>query len=189
MSTAKTRKNSHVILFGPVKDINPECANVLPTYEDVLRCFASVRLQLKGDGSKQPLSSTVANIVAEKLEKIWQRASLPTISRPRIKDMILNYNTKHQTIIKPIKSRVSPGLQIKLSKFKSDSQRLFDICLCKCDSKLMCKCNKLNKIAESEWQFITDQRTERKMMIGNIDKAATLKLMKKMIDKTKANLL
>ncbi|CAH0560405.1 unnamed protein product [Brassicogethes aeneus] len=175
----KTRSNSNMILFGPEIDIDAESAKTLPTYEDVLRCYASVRLDLKGDGSKQPASLIVAEIVAQKLEKLWQRASLPVLSRPRIKDMIINYNNKYQKIIKPFKGRQNTNFTAKLEKFKLDAQKLFDICSCKCSDKTSCKCEKSNKISALEWDFIKDQRGPRKMYIGNVDKKETNKLKRK----------
>nr|CAH7731779.1 unnamed protein product [Callosobruchus chinensis] len=174
----KTRSGLDMILFGSGLDIDAERAKTLPTY-DVLRCYASVRLELKGDGSKQPKSSIIADIVAKKLEQLWQRASLPVLTRPRIKDMILSYNNKYQTIIKPCKSRQNTNLTAKLEKFKADAQKLFDICYCKCADKISCKCEKTKKIPALEWDFIIDQRGQRKMAIGNVDKKETNKLKRK----------
>nr|CAH7743086.1 unnamed protein product [Callosobruchus chinensis] len=175
----KTRSGLDMILFGSGLDIDAERAKTLPTYEDVLRCYASVRSELKGDGSKQPKSSIIADIVAKKLEQLWQRASLPVLTRPRIKDMILSYNNKYQTIIKPCKSRQNTNLTAKLEKFKADAQKLFDICYCKCADKISCKCEKTKKIPALEWDFIIDQRGQRKMAIGNVDKKETNKLKRK----------
>lgn len=85
----QTRANVSMYLFQTEKDIFPEKTNVLPTYEDVIRCFQSVRLKLKGEGSKQPEARAVANIVAQKIDDVWKRASLPILSHKRIIDMIL----------------------------------------------------------------------------------------------------
>lgn len=175
----QTRANRRMYLFDTAKDLLPEKTNLLPTYEDMIRCYQSVHLELKGEGSKQPEVRAVANIVAEKIEGIWTRSSIPTVTRKRIIDMILQYNNKYQSMIKPIKRRKTTHLDEKLEKFKLDAKRLFDICSCKCLSSLACNCTKERKIPAIEWTFITDQRGERKMAIGNVDKEETAKLKKK----------
>lgn len=174
----QTRANRFMYLFGTAKDL-PENTNLLPTYEDMIRCYQSVHLELKGEASKQPEVRVVANIVAKKLEDIWTRASLPIVTRKRIIDLILQYNNKYQSIIKPIKRRKTTFLDEKLKKFKQDATRLFDICSCKCLSSLACNCTKERKIPSIEWTFIKDQRSERKMVIGKVDKEETAKLEKK----------
>ena len=59
----KTR-TSDCRIFGSAKNIFPENAVQLPTYEDVMSCYQSVRLELKGNCSKEPSAASVANIVA-----------------------------------------------------------------------------------------------------------------------------
>lgn len=174
-----TRASDWMYLFGSGKDILPEKNNLLPTYEDMIRCYQSVRLFLKGEGSKQAEAREVANIVAKKIEDVWERASLPVVSHKRIVDMILQYNKKFQTIIKPIKNRDTQFLTKKLQAFKDDAKVLFDICSCKCLNKEACICEKSKKIATIEWAFIEDQRSSRKMAIGKVDKAITAQLSKR----------
>lgn len=181
----KTRVASSMYLFGTEKDILPEKTIVLPTYEDMIRCFYSVRLSLKGDGKKQPESRKVANIVAQKIQEIWHRASLPTLSHRRIIEMILQFNNEYQKLLKPVKSRKTTFLAAKLEKFKNNARRLFDICSCKCKNKLSCNCDKTRKIPDIEWPFIEDQRSIRKMAIGNVDKKVTANIKRKIERKLK----
>jgi hypothetical protein len=68
--------------------------------------------------------------------------------------------------------------------FRSDAQQtLFDIASCKCVDSVSCKCAKEKKVPAEERQFLKDQRTVRKMMIGCIDgrktKALQLKAQRK----------
>ncbi|CAH1103801.1 unnamed protein product [Psylliodes chrysocephalus] len=88
----KTRVSDKLYLFEKAEDLNEEQRQLLPTYEEIIKCFKSFRLHLKGDGSKEPASNEIANIVTQKVSVIWQRASLPTVSHKRIVDMILTYN-------------------------------------------------------------------------------------------------
>ncbi|CAH0562964.1 unnamed protein product [Brassicogethes aeneus] len=168
--TVQTRTSSSAPIFGTKKDIDPDNAITLPTYEDVIRCFHSVRLKQKYDGIKQPSKFSIAAIVAQKVETVWKRASIPFLSRKRVVDMIVGYHTKYQNIIKPIISRDSKHLSSKLSVFKNRSGKLFDISTCKCKGINACKCNKSRKIPKREFNFLIDQRTDRQMVIGRADK-------------------
>lgn len=107
----QTRANACMYIIGSEKDILPEQTSILPTYEEVIRCFQNIRLKLKGHGSKQPEAREVASIVATKIEEVLKKASLPTVVHKRVVDMILQYNKKYQTIIKPFKGRILLFLQ------------------------------------------------------------------------------
>ncbi|CAH0562821.1 unnamed protein product [Brassicogethes aeneus] len=174
----KTRSNLSCPIFGSAKDILPE-ENQLPSYEDLMKCYLSVRLELKGDSSKQPANATVANIVASKVEHVWKRASLPTLSRERIIKLILAYNLKYQNIIKPIKGKISKFLQAKLNNFHKDSNKLFDISTCKCLDLERCSCEKERKVPKAEWSFLQDQKSHRKMKIGGVDEILTKQIQKR----------
>lgn len=176
----KTRAGTSVHLFGAVTDFDFKTINVLPTYEQVILCYESIRVELKGDQSKEPTSNTIASAVAERLELIWQRASLPIVTHKRIVDMILSFHAKYKNIIKPMKSRHTPFLNEKLQKFKNNAKRLFDICACKCSTFQSCKCPKERKVPAIEWPFIIDQRNNRKMVIGTVDHVMTQKLQKRL---------
>lgn len=66
--------------------------------------------------------------------------------------------------------------ELKVNSFKIDcSERLFDIASCKCEFSA-CKCEKSRKVPIQEQKFLLDQRSFRKMTIGNIDRAETKKL-------------
>lgn len=169
----KTRISATCPIFGSAKDIISSEAHELPTYEDIMRCYLCIRLELKGDGSKQPPAALVAKSVAIKVMEVWSRASLPTVSHERIVKLILAYNSKYQNLIKPIKGKMTPFLKNKINLFQKYSKKLFDISSCKCVSREICKCEKSRKVPTIEWPFLTDQRSERKMRIGGIDMAVT----------------
>ena len=63
---------------------------------------------------------------------------------------------------------------------------LFDISSCKCKSFSKCNCERNRKIPEREQSFLTDQRTDRKMVIGNVDLAISRKNLK--LEKRKSSL-
>lgn len=115
------RANTSCSIFGTGKDLFPSDSTFLPTYEDIIRCYQSTRLQIKGEGSKEPSSKSVAALVANKVIHIWDRASIPIVSLDRVIAMILCYNSKYKNLIKPVKRRNTPFLQSKLGKFKNDA--------------------------------------------------------------------
>lgn len=65
--------------------------------------------------------------------------------------------------------------KLKIESFKQSSAKLFDICSCKCENITKCTCEKIRKVSKKEWDFLIDQRTARKMIIGSIDLVTTKK--------------
>ncbi|CAH1111453.1 unnamed protein product [Psylliodes chrysocephalus] len=123
----KTRGQDSHPVFGLGQDFKSQAC--LPTYEEMMQCFFFVQIDLKGDRSKQPPDSEVAKIVANKIQHIWNLASLSTVTHNRIVAMITYYHKKYRNLIKPLKQRNTPFLQSKIDNFKTQSKRLFDICL------------------------------------------------------------
>uniref|UniRef100_A0A6P7FUT2 Uncharacterized protein LOC114334377 n=1 Tax=Diabrotica virgifera virgifera TaxID=50390 RepID=A0A6P7FUT2_DIAVI len=62
-------------------------------------------------------------------------------------------------------------------------KKLFDISLCKCKDFLSCSCT--IKVPVLEREFLTDQRTSRKMVIGRVDQKTTKVLEKRWKRKSK----
>ena len=96
--------------------------------------------------------------------------------------MIAKVKEYHQTFRSIMKSyqskKNSTAFQTKLEKFKDESKKLFDFASCKCKDMENCNCSKEFKIPVMERGFMKDQRTDRKMYIGNCDLRAT-KLLRK----------
>ena len=70
----------------------------LSAYRDVMKHYTYVRLERsnKMNSKEQPSVTEVATIAAKKLEAIWQKASIPTVSRTRILQQVKNYHDKHR---------------------------------------------------------------------------------------------
>ena len=70
----------------------------LSAYRDVMKHYTYVRLEHsnKMNSKEQPSVTKVANIVAKTLAAIWQKASIPTVSRTRILQQMKNYHDKHR---------------------------------------------------------------------------------------------
>lgn len=60
---------------------------------------------------------------------------------------------------------------------------LFDICSCKCTNLECCDCPKDQRVPKIEREFLIDQRTQRRMVIGTVDKPTT-KLLEKRLERT-----
>ena len=101
---------------------------------------------------------------------------------------LLLYHDKYRNILKPFKSRQhDESYLLKLRVFNDEASiKLFDIAACKClDVSHLCKCAKDMKVPQEERQFLIDQRTSRKMMIGHVDIIGTKKLQKRQKRKAK----
>lgn len=164
-------------IFGTAEELP---INVLPTYEDVMKCYlfhasdlTENKKQLKG------LVGDTAEKVSSKIEELWEKASIPVIDHRSIVRRIRGYHDKYRMLLKPYKTRKLTQTYINsLEKFKMESKRLFDIAACRCDISKVCNCEKSRKVPLCEREFIQDQRSERKMCIGGLDRKSTKKNLK-----------
>lgn len=130
---------------------------------------------------KEPAFAEISEFVVDKLEDIWNKASIPVVSRKRIVKLLQTYHTKYLNLLKPFKSRQNNSTyKTKIQSLKNEaSTRLFDIAACKCDltsEPVLCICEKSRKVPAIEVPFLLDQRSARKMAISNIDIIQTRKI-------------
>ncbi|CAG4932315.1 unnamed protein product [Parnassius apollo] len=152
--------------------------NVLPTYSDVMKYYVFVSVARCAEKGRQDLLQASCDIVATEIENIWKRDSLPIVQHKTIVSKIRSYHDKHRALLKSNqKSKDNKNYKQKLQKFKEDCEVFFDIASCKCKSLSTCSCDKTRKIPKQEHEFLLDQRGERRMMIGSLNKKATLKNM------------
>ena len=183
MACVLTRNKLKCLIFGDAKELSN---NVLPTFEDVMQYYLFVKHKLKPETtSKEPSVSSIAEIIAVDLEKVWLKASIPVVSHTRVLQMIKTYHDKYRNILKSAKSRINiETFKKKLENFQSEAKNsLFDIAACKCVVLSLCNCEKSRKVPTIEQVFIIDQRTTRKMVMTSIDISTTKKLQKKIIRK------
>lgn len=164
-------------IFGSGSELSQ---NMLPTYENIMKLFIFVSQDYKKQYNNCVRKSS--EIVAEKVEEVWRRASIPIVEHKTILARIIAYHAKYRTLLKPHKSRKDEGsYKEKLLKFSDESKRLFDIATCKCLTFEDCKCPRDRKVPILERDFLTDQRTHRKMKIGSLDREATKKIERNML--------
>jgi len=149
----------------------------LPTYENVIKYVLLVKHKLKPTiSTKEPTITDISQKVAEDVERLWIKASIPVISHTRVVKMIRSYYDK---FIKVKKNKKRSDYAAKADSFRRDAKnRLFDIAACKCLSGA-CNCDKSRKVPHVEQDFLHDQRSVRLMIMSNIDKRETKKLCTK----------
>lgn len=185
MSQVKTRQTMTCPVFGLPEKLP---VSKLPTYSDVMKNYLFIKYELKPDKTtKEPTVHDISERLAMEVLEIWERASLPTVSLKRILQLIRSYHDKYRSLMKPYQGRKNnANYQEKIDRFIADSHRLFDICCCKCKLISNCACSKDSRVPKEEIMFLIDQRTKRKMMIGSVDVAATIKNKKKLERKEKS---
>ena len=172
MASKVTRKSTNCVIFGQPKVL---LSSTLPSYEDVIRACQFERITLLEISRKEPDFSTICQLVATSVIKIWNSASIPTASLKRVKDMINNYHQKFKYFLYNYKARADILLsQTKLSDFRSQSKMPF----CKCLDFSACSCVSAKKVPRKEREFLLDQRTNKKMIISGVHRHESLRLRK-----------
>jgi hypothetical protein len=150
--------------------------NMLPTVEDMLMDYQWIRNDLKTT-DKEPTVSEISDILASKIKEIWNRATIHTVTVTRIVQLIKGHHDKYIKLLWYPVSKRNEQYERKVKDFREQaSQNLFDIATCKCADFSSCKCDKSSRVPTLEQEFIQDQRSEHKMMIGAIDRVTTRKL-------------
>jgi len=77
-----TRLKDSCPVFGAPQKL---LGNVLPTYEDVVKFYQFTRNELKSSGNyKGPAVSEINEVLAFRIEEIWKKASIPSVSHNRV---------------------------------------------------------------------------------------------------------
>jgi hypothetical protein len=180
-STSRTRHDAESLLFGAPCVISER---VLPTYQDVIKYVLFEREQEKNRCRKDPPITQIIILVAQKLISIWEMASIPCVKLEAVKKRLKAYYSKYQAVMKNIKRINVTSFKQKCDDFIGNSKVLFDISCCKYDSFKNCSCSKDKKVPLLEQAFLEDQRSTRKMAIGNIDKIQSKKNIERAVRKS-----
>ena len=76
-----TRRQSKCPIFGDPCDFSE---NQLPSYNAVMKCYLLVRNEMKSSNGKDYPVSVIASEVAEKIQAIYKRASIPCVAKKRM---------------------------------------------------------------------------------------------------------
>ena len=175
----QTRDAVKCPIFGAPKPL-PE--NQLPTYLDVMKAFLYERpiLKLERKNAKLPLRE-IADEVAQKVEAIWRKGSIPTVSHTQIVQLLLTYHDKnYSSLLENITSRgKQKNFQSKIKDLVNIAQvTLFHISACKCADLENCSCDKSRKVPIKERNFLKDHKNKRALFIGKLDQKETARLTK-----------
>ena len=90
-------------ILGQVAELS---ATMLPTIEDVFKYYVYVQQKVTSDGhGKHPAASVIMENVASKVESLWLRASIPTVTRMRVIEMIKCHYKKYMALKKSVAAR------------------------------------------------------------------------------------
>lgn len=159
MSQQRTRSSSSHSVFGsPLQELP---TNELPTRLQVGRHFLFLK------ENKFCSNKYIAPDLAQILINIWNRASIPPQSLKNVKTKLLRF-------MQEASEACRHGKEAERTKEFEDSwDNLFDIAGCQCKDFAACQCVKEVKVPPRERDFLTDQRTVRRMQIGTVDKPIT----------------
>ena len=127
-----------------------------------MKYYIYVRLQIK---QRKDLSfKAIAAVVAQRLELLWKKASIPHLSRKRITSMLQQYRYKMNNLLKS-KSKNSDNYKSKVQLLRDLAHKnRFDI-HAKCLDFKRCICKLRNRVPLAERDFLCDQRSDRRMVI------------------------
>jgi len=174
MSACNTRSKTEHSIFGQPSELPKK---QLPTSEDVFRAYDYC---LKDEQCTGGIHQ-IATKIAEDVIQVYADACIPTVQLSCVIVKVKRLVEKVHKLGKYSENKkTSQTFKGTLYSFKT----LFDICSCKCyDSgvrdRSFCSCPLPQKIPAIEWKFWLDQKRERKMYMGSIDKVTTSKLKKK----------
>ena len=143
--------------------------NVLPKNCDIFKYFKYLDEQGLSKGE------IYDRITAEVID-IWSnKGNLPTIKQKSVRNKLETIIKKGQALVKtPYNRRESYMNSLQRNKNAIIFECLFDICSCSHKTRNLCDCPLKSKVPETEWPFLVDQRTNRKMRIdSSIDVAVT----------------
>ena len=165
---SETRSSEKYLVSAKLRE------SVLPTNKEVLQLYFFKRSFLQQTDakfiSKIPTFQDVKYDVAADVKTLWTKASSPILSKSRIQAKLRNIVQKFNAT----KKRASKSGKKNLRE--DWFSELFDISPCKCKSsanplvlfwkgKYACKCPFQQRIHEKEFEFLKDQRSNRRMTI------------------------
>ena len=176
MTSLRSKDNP---VFGFPSQFPP---NQLPTHGDVLKVIMLYHEQLKESTQGRLKLPDLCDSVAQDLTEIWKKASLPTLT--------------HKSISRKVKAAYDEARKCEYSgKPYEDKEKLFEVCACQCPrtscEKVDCRdanCQKIHiqhnrfqrkcnvNVDDKELPFLFDQRGDRQMTMGGIDKKGSVEL-------------
>ena len=155
-----TRSQSkHFIIGHPA----PLPKTQLPTKGEVLNHVKW--LQSSSKSSRQGVSA-VFRTVAEEVVSVWESEGIPVHD--------VKYVTRRIKLECHDELRRASKAPVNRRDGHPDCfQQLFDIARCRCHVRNSCNCPAESKIPPDEWDFVQDQRGNRRLSLGAHDRATS----------------
>lgn len=140
---------------------------ILPTAKHVVQNMLYL-FRPKRAGKVQRSKDSAAQILAEIVQEHWLFCNIYTIHTRHIKKHILKIYGDFTNLIQTRKQRQNDAYRSRVEAFNLQAEKLFDI-FCD-DSGVRKKLEQRHgvKMGDMEWQFLEDQRTERKMYCEDV---------------------
>jgi hypothetical protein len=142
----KTRRANQCIILGFPKKLS---SIVLPTKKDVLLYYLFVEHELQETLiNKNEIGRKTTEIVSQEIKKIWEKASIPTVSSQQICSTVQKLYLQRTKLLKTGKKRRNtPGFVVKMDNFKNNCETLFEIATCRCLELQSCYCSLVYKVS------------------------------------------
>ena len=136
--------------------------NMLPTNEDVMKCYLFQRFQLKKQSKKDPSAKLIAKNVSERIKSIWDKASIPTVTDERIYQKLIDYHTNYKKLIQSAHQKMQRVSKLYVATF-INRRNIFLMSFTANVAQIQ-NADALNtkKVPIKEVAFLIDQRNERK---------------------------
>lgn len=148
-------------IFGDGCDL-PE--NVLPTYTCVYKYYNFLKNK-KINSKEKVIVQKIVSEISTKILGIWAIALIPTVTKQRT---VLLVEKRISSYLNLLKMR-GKYKEKTIEEFVLKSENLLDLSACKCTHFDNCHCAEYVKVPPSQQKILMDQRSERKMIIRNID--------------------
>ena len=163
-NTPETRSKSKKTLGGVDYFEAPEFpSGKLPTKRDIIQNMLYL-LRPRRAGQDQRSKNDAIQLLAEILQEHWLFCNLYTLSTKSVKKHILDLYECFMKLVQTRESRRNDAYVAKVERFNTEANLTFDI-FCEDESQR----HKLEtgwgiKMTTMEWDFLCDQRSDRKMV-------------------------
>ncbi|GBM04741.1 hypothetical protein AVEN_20187-1 [Araneus ventricosus] len=91
-----TRQRTMCPIFGPLNELH---VRLLPTVSDVLKYYLFVKSKMKSTlPVREPTVSEISEVVAQNIESIWVKSSIPHMSHKRVIEKIRECHDKYRNL-------------------------------------------------------------------------------------------
>jgi hypothetical protein len=120
-------------------------------------------LRPKRSGQAQRSRGDASQLLAQLLQEHWLFCNLYTINTRHIKNKILKLYEEFVSLVQTRKQRQNENYFSKIEAFNKQGEEIFDV-FCK-DTEVRRKLEQQHdvKMGDMEWDFLKDQRMDRKM--------------------------